>query len=343
MAGDTQTRDADHRAEDASCEPAGPAAREVTYSATDGVRLFARDYGDRLSPWIPVVCLAGLTRNSRDFHEIAAHLSTHRHRPRRVVAFDYRGRGRSQWDKNPDNYNSLIEMNDVFDGMARLGIPRAVVVGTSRGGIIGMLMGVARPHTVAALVLNDIGPAIEARGLARIKSYVGGTPVPDDWVDAARIQRRLHGGQFTAWSESDWNGFAHLTYGDDGGQPVVDHDPALAQTLQGIELDQPIPTMWHEFRALKAIPILVLRGANSDLLSAATVAAMTAEHPRIDAITIADEGHAPLLRAGQLVNRISAFITAVEGSGPPADAVVPRSVASFDLDATRSPATPPSD
>ena len=343
MSDTTQARDASDGTEGGPHQSAGPAIREVTYSATDGLGLFARDYGDRSSPWLPVVCLPGLTRKSRDFHELAVHLSTHRHRPRRVIAFDYRGRGRSQWDKNSDNYNPLIEMGDVFDGMARLGIPRAVVVGTSRGGIIGMLMGVARPQTVAALILNDIGPAIEARGLARIKSYIGRTPVPDDWTDAAHIQRRLHGGQFTAWADAEWDVFAHLTYRDDGGRPVIDHDPALARTLEGIELDQPIPTMWDEFRALKAIPILVLRGENSDLLSAETVAAMTAEHPRIDALTIIGEGHAPMLRAGQLLNRISAFITAVEGGGPPAEAVVPRSPAPFDLDAARSPGDSPSD
>ena len=161
--------------------------REAIYSSADGLKLSARDYGNPLSPWLPVVCLAGFTRDSRDFHELAIHLSTHRHRPRRVVAFDCRGRGRSQWAESAESYNPLTEMNDVLDGMAALNIPRAVVVGTSRGGIIGMLMGVARPATVAGLVLNDVGPVIEAQGLARIKTYVGRTPQPDDWADAAHL------------------------------------------------------------------------------------------------------------------------------------------------------------
>ncbi len=316
--------------------PAAPPPRDMTYVGTDGLTLFARDYGDRLSPWLPVVCLAGLTRNSRDFHELAVFLAGHHQRPRRVVAFDYRGRGRSQWDNDARHYNPLTELNDVLDGMARLGIARAAVVGTSRGGIIGMLMGVARPQSIAALVLNDIGPAIEARGLARIKSYVGGTPIPDDWADAARIQRRLHGGQFTAMDETDWEVFARLTYRDDDGRPVSDYDPALAHTLRGIELDQPVPTMWDEFRALQAIPILVLRGENSDLLSPETVAAMRAAHPRLDDLVIADEGHAPLLRPGALFNRIAAFIADAEGAGPPDDAVIPRHEVAYDLDGPTS-------
>ncbi len=315
-----------------------PPLREVTFTSTDGLTLFARDYGDRLSPWTPVVCLAGLTRNSRDFHEVAIHLAGHRHRPRRVVAFDYRGRGRSQWDDDSDNYNPLVEMTDALDGMARFGISRAVVAGTSRGGIVGMLMAVARPQTVAALVLNDIGPAIEPRGLARIKSYVGQTPAPDDWADAARIQHRLHGGQFTAMDDTDWDAFARLTYRDEGGRPTNDYDPALARTLQGIELDQPVPTMWDEFEALKAIPVLVLRGENSDLLSPETVAAMAARHPHVETLTVADQGHAPQLRGGQVLNQISAFITAMEGAGPPPEAVVPRPEAGYDLDAPASSA-----
>jgi pimeloyl-ACP methyl ester carboxylesterase len=310
-----------------------PTPRDFHYTSDDGLSLFARDYGDTLSPWLPVVCLPGLTRSSRDFHPLAMHLSVHRHRPRRIVAFDYRGRGRSEWDKNPAGYNPLTEMADVFAGMAAMGIPRAVVVGTSRGGILGMLMGVERPATVAGLVLNDIGPVIEARGLARIKAYVGRTPTPDDWADAAQIQRRLHGGQFTEWDDAAWDYFTRLTYRDEDGHPVADYDPELAGTLDGVDLDRPIPSLWDEFGALKGIPILSIRGANSDLLSAETAAAMSAAHPHVETVTVANEGHPPLLRRGHLLTRISAFITAIEGAGPPAEAVVPRAPAVFDLDA----------
>jgi pimeloyl-ACP methyl ester carboxylesterase len=313
---------------------------DVTYRSSDGLTLFARDYGDPLEPWLPVVCLPGLSRNHRDFEELASFLSTHRHRPRRVVCFDYRGRGRSEWDTKSENYNPLTEMNDVFDGMAALGISRAVVVGTSRGGIIAMLMGVARPATLAGIVLNDIGPEIEPLGLARIKTYVGRTPIPDDWNDAVRILKRLHGAQFTSLSDQQWMGFAQATYRDEDGRPVSDYDPTLGRTFNGVDLDEPIPTLWNEFRALKAVPILAIRGGNSDLLSTATLAAMATEHPRLESVTVPGEGHAPILSGANLIQRISSFVTGIEGSGPPPDAVVPRVTQAFNLDAGRQEATP---
>jgi pimeloyl-ACP methyl ester carboxylesterase len=293
---------------------AGPdTPRELVYRASDGLKLFARDYGDPTAPNVPVVCLAGLTRTSRDFHELAMRLSTDRARPRRVVAFDYRGRGRSSDDRNVDNYNPLTEMNDAVDGMAALGVTRAVVVGTSRGGIIAMLMGVARPAMLAGLVLNDIGPVIEARGLARIKTYVGRMPAPDNWDDAVALMRRLHGAQFTALTGHDWEAWARLSWRDDSGHPAGDYDPALAATLDGIEFDKPMPNLWNEFRALPArLPLLAIRGENSDLLSAATVAAMAEAHPGMETLTVAGEGHAPLLR-GPILERIAAFVAGVDG------------------------------
>ncbi len=332
--------DAPADAAEESQAPTQPTFREAIYRSSDGLKLSVRDYGNPLSPWLPVVCLAGLTRDSRDFHELAVHLSTHRHRPRRVVAFDYRGRGRSQWAKTVESYNVLTEMNDVLDGMVALNIPRAVVVGTSRGGIIGMLMGVARPATVAGLVLNDVGPVIEAHGLARIKTYVGRMPQPDDWADAAHLLRRTHGASFSTWRDVDWDYFAHLTFNDDGAGPVSAYDPQLAQTFDGLELDQPLPSMWDEFRALRTIPIVVIRGEHSDMLSADTVTCMSEEHPHVETVTVSGEGHAPLLRYGQLLARISAFITALEGNGPPVDATIPRDEAGFDLDAAADSEAP---
>lgn len=312
--------------------------RDVFYTSSDGLRLHAAEYGDTNSPWLPVVCLPGLSRGARDFHHLAMHLSRHRHRPRRVVAFDYRGRGRSQWDEEVANYNPLTEMADILDGMAALGIGRAIVVGTSRGGIIAMLMGVARPNAIAGLVLNDIGPEIEPLGLARIKTYVGRTPAPDDWDDAAAILSRLHSGQFTSLSDREWQAFARMTYRDEDGTPVSDYDPALAQTFEGVEFDQPMPDLWKEFETLGNIPILAIRGEHSDLLSEETVARMAETHDRFDAVTIDGQGHPPLLLNTPILQRISAFITSTEGSGPPVDSVIPREPAVFDLDAPAEPA-----
>ena len=289
--------------------------RDFHYTSNDGLTLFARDYGDLASPWLPVVCLPWLSRTSRDFHALAAYLSTHHQRPRRVVAFDYRGRGRSQWDTNVANYNVGMEMTDVLDGMAAIGGARAAVVGTSRGGIIGMLMALARPQTIAALVLNDIGPFIEPRGLARLKTYIGRTPTAENWADAARIQRRLHGTQFTGFDDAAWDAFARLTYNDAGGRPESDYDPRLAETLKDVEIDQPSPGIWDEFRALKWLPMLAIRGANSDILSGETLARMEREHPGLETMVAGDEGHPPQLVPGPLLARIATFIAAAEDAG----------------------------
>lgn len=320
----------DHPRE-ATAAPAHDAV-DVTYHSSDGLELHARDYGNSLEPWLPVVCLPGLTRTYRDFTDLAIFLSNHRHRPRRVVCFDYRGRGRSAWDTNADNYNPIVEMGDICDGMAALGISRAIIVGTSRGGIIAMQMGVARPALLAGVVLNDIGPLIEPLGLARIKTYVGRTPSPDDWDDAVRILKRLHGAQFTSLSDEQWFAFARMTYREEDGRPVPDHDPALGSAYNGADFDESIPTLWNEFRALKSIPILSIRGGNSDLLSTSTVAEMASEHPNFESITVPGEGHPPLLCGTSLIQRISAFMSGIEGSGPPAEAIVPRIAAAFDSD-----------
>ncbi len=290
--------------------------REFRYVSRDGLMLYARDYGDATSPWLPVVCLPGLTRTSRDFDALATHLAQHRQRPRRVVAFDYRGRGQSAADGNVANYNVVTEMGDVLDGLAALGIPRAAIAGTSRGGIIGMLMAFSRPQTVAALVLNDIGPYIEPQGLLRLKSYVGRTPRAADWKDAIRIQSRLHGAQFSGYDSADWQEFTRLTYRDDNGAPVSDYDPRLSETLASVDLDKPAPGIWNEFRALQAVPVLVIRGANSDILSAATVERMASEHRRVETIVVDGEGHPPMLRPGQLLQRIAAFVADAEDRMP---------------------------
>lgn len=317
----------------------GHGARDRFYRSSNGLNLHAVDYGDVNAPWLPVVCLPGLSRTTRDFDSLARHLSQHRHRPRRVVAFDYRGRGRSDWDPDPANYNPLTEMNDILDGMAALGIAKAIFVGTSRGGIISMLVAVARPNVLAGLVLNDLGPVIEPIGLARLKTSIGRTPPPENWDDAVAIQRRLLGSQFPALSDADWIAMARMTYRDVGGSPEVDYDPALARTLDGVELDQPIPDMWSQYEALSNLPVLAIRGSESDILSADTLKKMAETRPHAETVTIDGQGHPPLLIHTPVLQRISVFMTSVEPNGLPADAIIPKPPVDFDLDADDKPAT----
>jgi pimeloyl-ACP methyl ester carboxylesterase len=319
--------------------PPGPGEagrRDRFYSSADGLRLHVVEHGSTASPWLPVVCLPGLSRNARDFDDLARHLATHPQRPRRVLAFDLRGRGDSAWDKDIAHYTPIVEMQDVLDGMAALAVDRAVVVGTSRGGLIAMLMGVARPSVLAGVVLNDIGPALEARGLARLKTYVGRMPEPNDWEDAARILERLHGRQFPALSAAEWQAFARMTWRDVDGLPAGDYDPNLGRTFDGIEFDQPMPTLWREFGALRGLPVMAIRGENSDILSAATLARMEAEHPRLVKVEVAGEGHPPLLVRRALLDRIAGFIAAAEGTAPPLDALGSRPSRPFDLDAPKA-------
>lgn len=316
--------------------PGGNGRRDRFYASADGLRLHAVEHGSVDAPWLPVVCLPGLSRNARDFDDLGRHLATHPQRPRRVLAFDLRGRGGSDWDKDIAHYTPIVEMQDVLDGMAALGVDRAVVVGTSRGGLIAMLMGVARPSVLAGVVLNDIGPKMEARGLARLKTYVGRMPDPNDWDDAARILERLHGRQFPALSGADWQAFARMTWRDVDGMPASDYDPLLGRTFDGIEFDQPMPTLWPEFAALGGLPVMAIRGQNSDVLSAETLARMEAEHPRLVRVEIPGEGHAPLLVRRSILDRIAGFVAAAEGTAPPLDATGRRASRPFDLDAPRA-------
>jgi len=281
---------------------------DAAVTAPDGLRLHARSYGPRTAPALPVVCLPGLARTIADFEVLATTLATDPKTPRRVVALDSRGRGGSDYDRNPANYNLQVELADVLAVLTALGVAEAVFVGTSRGGILTMLLAAVRPTVIAGCVLNDIGPVIEPKGLMRIKSYVGKLPRPASFHEAADILRRLFGSQFPKLSDDDWVAFALRTFKDAGGRIVPDYDPKLATTLKTVNPDRPLPPLWKEFDALARVPVMVIRGGNSDILSAATVEAMRARRNGLDLVEVPDEGHAPLLTGPEIVGRIASFV-----------------------------------
>jgi len=286
------------------------APKSHVVAAPDGRKLHVRDYGPRSAPALPVVCLAGLARSSLDFEPLASALAGDPGEPRRVLAPDMRGRGRSDYDPDPANYNLGTELADVLAVLAALGVDRAVFVGTSRGGILSMLLAATRPEIIAGCVLNDIGPEIDPRGLMRIKSYVGKLPQPSSFADAAQLLRRLFGPQFPRLTDEDWLAYARRTYKDDRGGLVPDYDVRLATILDGVSFEQPLPAMWPQFDALAAAaPLMVIRGANSDLLSEATLAAMRARKPSLVMLEVKDQGHAPLLAEADVIARIAAFVT----------------------------------
>jgi pimeloyl-ACP methyl ester carboxylesterase len=280
--------------------------------APDGLKLHVRSYGSRLAPNLPVICLPGLTRNSADFHNLASALANDAQAPRRVLALDYRGRGLSDYDRDPRNYNLKTELDDVLAVLTALELAPAVFVGTSRGGILTMMLASARPTTIAGAVLNDIGPVIEPSGLVRIKSYVGKLPRPKSFEEGAEILRRLFGQQFTKLSDDEWLTYSHCSFKVEQRSLVPSYDVQLAKSLEGIDFDRPLAPLWAEFDALGRVPLMLLRGENSDLLSEDTVAAMRARRPAMETITVPDQGHAPLLSAPDLIGRIGGFVAACE-------------------------------
>jgi pimeloyl-ACP methyl ester carboxylesterase len=281
-------------------------------TAPDGLRLHLREYGPRLAPRLPVVCLPGLSRTAEDFDPLACALASDAARPRRVLALDYRGRGLSDFDRKPENYTIAVELADVIAVLTACAAAPAVIVGTSRGGLIAMALAAVAPGAIAAVVLNDIGPTIEAKGLMRIKGYVGKLPQPRSFEEGAEILRRIGDAQFPKLDTAAWLTLAKRGWREQDGRLVPTYDRALARGLAAISPDQPMPTMWPQFAALGRVPLLVFRGANSDILSEATVAAMQARHPAMELFEVADQGHAPLLAETDTIGRIASFAAACD-------------------------------
>jgi pimeloyl-ACP methyl ester carboxylesterase len=281
--------------------------RSLFVAARDGLRLHVREYSNRIARGLAVVCLPGLTRTTTDFNALGPALAESGHAAR-VIAIDSRGRGQSEWDSNPANYNLAVELDDVMSVLTALGIARAVFVGSSRGGILTMLLAAAQPTAIAGAVLHDVGPVIEPEGVARIKSYVGKLPQPKTTTEGAGVLRDLFGAQFPTLTAEHWVAAAQRTWRIDNGELVLTYDVKLAQTLADFDVEHPLPPLWKEFDALAPVPVLVIRGAFSDILSEASVNAMRARHPGLDYTEIPAQGHVPLLEGEELLRGIAGFV-----------------------------------
>jgi pimeloyl-ACP methyl ester carboxylesterase len=282
-------------------------------TAPDGLQLHVREHGQRSALGLPVVCLPGLARTTEDFDELAPALADDGSRRRRVIALDSRGRGRSDFD-DPAKYNLAVELADLIAVLAALDVAPAVFIGSSRGGILTMLLASARPTAIAGVVLHDIGPVIEPKGLMRIKTYVGKLPRPRSYEDGSQILRRLFDAQFPKFTAEQWLAAARRTWWMQDGRLAPSYDERLDRTLAGIDLERALPPLWNEFDSLARVPMLVIRGANSDILSAATVAAMRARRDEMAAFEVPDQGHVPLLGDPEVMRRIADFILACEMS-----------------------------
>jgi pimeloyl-ACP methyl ester carboxylesterase len=291
--------------------PIDAAWTELTWSGGDGTPLFARNYAPaRATTLPPVVCLPGLTRNSRDFDLLARYLSQRAPRVRRVVAMDFRGRGRSgyaPWQ----TYTPQTELDDTLRGLDAAGIPKAAFVGTSRGGLVLMGMAATAIDRMTAVVLNDIGPRITREGLERIAGYVGdGSPA--DWEAALAALKASQGAAFPSLAEDEWRRFAEQVFREEDGHPVYDYDPAMKLAFEAFSPDAPQPDLWPAFYAMRAVPVMVIRGGLSDILSTATLEAMRQSHPKLSPHVVPDQGHAPLLWDIPTQQRIAEFLVAAD-------------------------------
>jgi pimeloyl-ACP methyl ester carboxylesterase len=283
------------------------------YSAPDGLKLHVREYGSTLDPGVPVVCLAGLTRNSADFGRLASALAAGlKGATRRVLAFDYRGRGLSGYDRDWKNYSLEIESADLLSVLAAMEIEAAIFIGTSRGGLHTMLLSATRPAVVRGAVLNDIGPVMEPRGMARILGYVGKLPEPRSLADAVDLLKETMSERFNGLSDADWEAYAKITFIDALGRIGQRYDRNLMKALESLDLERPLPTLWPWFDGLRDVPLLIIRGANSDLLSAGTLQEMVARHPGAEIHIVEGQGHAPLLLDEQTISRICGFVAAAD-------------------------------
>jgi pimeloyl-ACP methyl ester carboxylesterase len=289
-----------------------PGFANVFVTAPDGLTLHVRRYGSRRTSAHPVVCLPGLARTAADFHALATALATDPAEPRFVLALDYRGHGQSKYDRDPANYTLRVALADLSAVLTALELAPAILVGTSFGGLLVMMLAALRPTAIAGVVLNDIGPVIEPPGLLRIKSYVGKLPTARTFEEGAEILRWQFEAQFSKLTPQDWVAFAQRTWREHRGRLVPDHDPKLARTLQGVSLEQRLPTLWDQFDALAHVPLMVIRGHNSDMLALTTLNAMVVRRSQLEVVGVPDQGHAPLLAEPKVMERVAAFVASCD-------------------------------
>ena len=277
-------------------------------TAKDGLKLHLRAIGNRAGSELPVICLPGLSRNVDDFDIIGRALAGAGNRW--VVALDSRGRGNSEYDPNWRNYDLTVELDDLLQVIVALGIERAIFFGTSRGGLLTALMSIARPSVIAGAVLNDIGPVIEARGLARIRGYVGKLPQPRSMEEGAATLRRVFGTHFTDMPADAWDRYARRTWQEKDGKLIPRYDVNLMRPLADLDLEKPMPDLWPQFAPLSQAPMLVIRGELSDILSRKTAEEMIAKHPNARLHEVPYQGHAPLLEDAATIETVRAFLGA---------------------------------
>ncbi|MFC4932164.1 alpha/beta fold hydrolase [Massilia sp. GCM10023247] len=280
----------------------------ISFQSTDGLALYARDYAAAAGPArLPVVCLHGLTRNSADFDELAPEIAR---LGRRVLAPDVRGRGHSARDPNPNNYNPVVYAGDVVKLLHDLGIARAVFIGTSMGGLVTMTLAVRNLDLIAGAILNDVGPVLSTKGLARIAGYAGRCNTLSSWEDAADYLKDINACAFPANSDEEWGKWAQRAFAaDESGMLALRYDPSIAIALQTGKLK---PTSLAARLAFKRLahkrPVLLVRGALSDLVEPEQAAWMRRAAPTLEYTEVPNVGHAPMLTEPEALDAIRQFL-----------------------------------
>ena len=253
-----------------------------------------------------MVCLPGLTRNSKDFEALARRLA----QSYRVLSPDLRGRARSEWDPDWTNYQPATYVGDVLALLAAAKVERAAVIGTSLGGIIAMGLAMAAPQRLMGVVLNDVGPEIEPRGIERIRGYSGKLPPVTTWADAAAQARATYSASLGELTDEEWLGYCRQSYRERADGTIgPDMDPRIGDAIRQGPSEP--ASMWPGFMALAAIPTLAIRGESSDLLSADTFRRMQEAKPDLVQLTVAGRGHAPMLNEPGCIAAIETFLAAL--------------------------------
>jgi Predicted hydrolases or acyltransferases (alpha/beta hydrolase superfamily) len=274
-------------------------------SACGRLELHARDYPGTEAGAPVLLMMHGLTRNSADFDPLAARLAG----SYRMIVPDQRGRGLSQWDRDPARYRPEVYAQDMLALLDGLGLDRVGMIGTSMGGLMAMVMNALRPGLAQAVVFNDIGPVLDPAGIARIQGYVGPAGAMAGWTEAAARCRAINAPAFPDFGSADWMAFARRTCTENAdGTVSFAYDPAVSESISGDEPQTVPPDLWPLWEGLPDTPVLVIRGELSDLLSAETEREMARRHrgPYASAV-VPRVGHAPILDEQEAFRAIEAF------------------------------------
>ena len=280
---------------------------EASWQSPDGLELYFRDYAGDGSGKVPVICLHGLTRNSRDFEDVAPHIAGLGHR---VIVPDMRGRGQSAYAEDSATYAVPTYIADVMALFAQEGIERFVSVGTSMGGLMTMLIAQFTPDKLAGAVINDIGPVVDPQGIDKIKTYLGKGGSFPTWMHAARSLEEVHGESHPSFDTNDWIAMAKRSMTlCNNGRIAFDYDMKIAEPFNAADENAVPPDLWPGFEALARKPLLLVRGGLSTILSADTLAEMQRRAPDADTVVVSDAGHAPTLDEPEVRSAIAAMLS----------------------------------